>query len=56
MSYIKEVARELRELCGICALESCCGCKISVKIENKAILINGETKEIEKIESIPNFA
>ena len=56
MGYMKEIFTQMQQVCENCTIGSCIGCKISVKMRDRRVIVNGENKKIEKVERIPNFA
>jgi len=52
----KEVIAQIEQVCELCPSKYCVQCKINVKTNGKKFVIDGVSRKIERIESIPNFA
>jgi len=51
----KEMRMRVAMACESCSSKYCVGCKITIRQENQRIIVNGQTRKVEKIEQIPSF-
>jgi len=56
MGRMAELAVNVEQVCELCSSKYCKMCKITVRQEGQKVVVNGYTKEIEKVIRIPNFA
>lgn len=52
IDVMSEVASHIDYVCNVCPSKYCVDCKISVRVEGKNIIVNGKTREIERVEDV----
>ena len=49
------LSSQINQLCYMCGSKECFNCKISIQETGQVVTVNGYTKEIEKIETVPHY-